>query len=216
MARAGVCLSPSTTRLEYCLGLALFFAAIIVPFGFRVASRGREARLCLALSRLESVPRYAARRPKRETISAYSARTACTSAPTGRPGRSRAFQAYRSTCSHGTPLATKRRRKSAPGSHRPDSARRRWRGRRPWSRAPPRSRPTTAAARADRRPASPGASSSSTLASLQNTAGSSAPSATRAAPVSVARSTSRSGVSSAAAVSASARIRRPSASVLPT
>ena len=50
---------------------------------------------------------------------------------------------------------------------------------------------------------------------MQNSAGSSGPSATRAAPVRVAASTSIAGFSVAASASASHRIRRPSASVLP-
>ena len=58
---------------------------------------------------------------------------------------------------------------------------------------------------------SPAASPSS----LQNNAGSSGPSATRAAPVKVAASTSIAGCSVQASASASHRMSRPSASVLP-
>ena len=51
---------------------------------------------------------------------------------------------------------------------------------------------------------------------LQNKAGHSVPKATRAAPVSVAKSTMKSGLSSIAKSRTSASTRRPSASVLPT
>ena len=58
-------------------------------------------------------------------------------------------------------------------------------------------------------------SSSASVSSLQNSAGRSVPSATRAAPVSVAQSTIIVGFSEAPSNRASHRISRPSASVLP-
>ena len=57
--------------------------------------------------------------------------------------------------------------------------------------------------------------SSANVSSLQNNAGKSVPNATRAAPVSVAQSTIIEGFSEAPSCSASHRISRPSASVLP-
>ena len=76
--------------------------------------------------------------------------------------------------------------------------------------------PTTAAATADRVADWPLRNSvSAQPSSLQNIAGRSGPSATRAAPVSVAQSTSRDGDSSHASASRSHSTSRPSASVLP-
>src|SRR6185312_7459310 len=49
---------------------------------------------------------------QRERMSRYTLRTHCASAPTGRPGRSFGFQAYRSMCSQRGVAVTKRLRNS--------------------------------------------------------------------------------------------------------
>ena len=100
---------------------------------------------------------------------------------------------------------------------RPCRPRARCRGRRCRARSAARRGPRTAAATAGRRPrADAAARSAASASSSVKNGGTSGPSATRAAPVSVARLTISSGASSSASASASASTSRPSASVLLT
>ena len=147
---------------------------------------------------------------------AKAARRPIASPPLGRPGLAAGRQAKVSKCAQGVAFGHETAQEQRRGQpRRPSANPPRSTGRRRRTSASRHSRPTAAFARSGSvtsfaAPSSSAASSSS----LANIAGRSGPSATRAAPVRVAKSMISSGSLLARLASASPRISRPSASVL--